>query len=159
MPKMGITHVQSALGLILALKDGGVEQELEKLKIVADENNDLLAKANADQAAADALKNRSEALIAEYEGLLKEVEQREAAVSKRENENRIKKIELDRRVSEFTAESKSIMESLEQDKAETAKALSNAKRAKTNAERNEQKSEQIRVDLEQRQARLTEAMR
>ena len=159
MPKMGITHVQSALGLILALKDGGVEQELEKLKIVADENNDLLAKANADQAAADDLKDRSEALIAEYEGLLKEVEQREAAVSKRENENRIKKIELDRRVSEFTAESKSIMESLEQDKAATAKALSNAKRAKTNAERNEQKSEQIRVDLEQRQARLTEAMR
>ena len=158
MPRMGITHVQSALGLILALKDDGLEEELKKLSSFADEANDLMAAADDRQVAADASMAEALEVKSEYESLLRVTQDLKVTVEAQQ----VKSVEVESQLKvgrrNLAIETAEFDERVKKEGGDLKKKLAAAQRAKTAAEKHEAKSLEVRTELESRLARLNEAM-
>lgn len=158
MSKMPLTRVQSALGLILALKDGGLEDELKKLETIEVANAEAMGRAEAAQKEADKAMADALDLKAEYESLLKLTNELKAEVEAKEHRLIHQTSELNKAKKDFADESEKAKAKYESDQAELKKKLTAAQRAKSAAEKHEAASLKVRAELEEREARLKKAM-
>jgi len=158
MKKLGVTHIQAALGLMAAIKDEGVEKALEQALLKAEEVNEEIERISG-------LRKQAEELSKEATRVIKENGDERVRLVKVEQGQKELASSLEKLSNDLKAEREYIEKSLKVDDErsrsnveETAKALASAKRARTNAANLESKSAEIRDELETRKSRLDAAM-